>query len=164
MKLALIDKTISELEASITTAEDELIQEVLLILDRRLFSTEAALESPCAVASYLKLKLAAEKHEAFGVVFLNAKHQPLAFEILFRGSIDCAAIYPRQVVKRALAHNAAAVIISHNHPSGCTKPSSADITLTTRMKDALSLVDVRLVDHFIVGSGKPLSFAERGLI
>jgi DNA repair protein RadC len=164
MKLALIDKNISEVETSIAAIEDELIQEALQILDRRLFSTEAALQSPDDVASYLKLILATEEHEAFGVAFLNAKHQPLAFEILFRGSIDCAAVYPRQVVKRALAHNAAAVIISHNHPSGCTEPSNADLNLTERIRDSLRLVDVRLVDHFIVGSGKPLSFAERGLI
>ncbi|RMQ98656.1 putative DNA repair protein [Pseudomonas savastanoi pv. glycinea] len=164
MKLHSINEAIADMDSIARSIEDEMIQDALEILDHRLFTHETALESPPDVASYLKLKLAAEEHEAFAVVFLNAKHQPLVFEILFRGSIDCAAIYPRQVVKRALAHNAAAVIISHNHPSGCTEPSSADITLTTRVRDALSLVDVRLVDHFIVGSGKPLSFAERGLI
>ena len=88
----------------------------------------------------------------------------MAFEILFRGTIDTATIHPRQLIKRAMAHNAAAVIISHNHPSGCTEPSSADIAITKRIREALTLLDVRLIDHFIVGSGTPLSFAERGLI
>lgn len=155
---------ITDIHTHKTTAENELIQQALEILDRRLFTREPSLESPKTVASYLKLKLAAEEHEAFAVVFLDSKHRPIAFEILFRGSIDYATIYPRQIVKRAMAHNAAAIIISHNHPSGCTEPSSADITITKRIREALTLIDVRLLDHFIVGSGTPLSFAERGLL
>lgn len=164
MKLHMIDEAITDLAATAVTIENEMIQEALDILDRRLFTTDQPLTSPRDVAAYLKLQLAAEAHEAFGVIFLNAKHQPLAFEVLFRGSVDCATIHPRQIVKRALAHNAAAMIISHNHPSGCTEPSKADISLTERIKESLRLVDVRLIDHFVVGSGKPLSFAERGLI
>lgn len=164
MKLHMIDEAITDLAATAITIENEMIQEALDILDRRLFTSAFPLVCPGDVAAYLKLKLAAEAHEAFGVIFLNAKHQPLAFEILFRGSVDCATIHPRQIFKRALAHNAAAMIISHNHPSGCTEPSNADISLTERIKESLRLVDVRLIDHFVVGSGKPLSFAEKGLL
>lgn len=154
----------THIKAANTDREDCIIQQAFEILDRRLFTREPALHSPDAVASYLKLKLAAEEHEVFAAVFLDARLQPLTFEILFTGTVDAATVYPRQVVKRALTHNAAAVVISHNHPSGCSEPSSADIRLTRRIQEALKLVDVRLVDHFIVGSGRPLSFAERGIL
>lgn len=164
MNLPMIDDAIAEVMTSITTLENEMIQEALDILDRRLFTTHPVLDSATAVAPYLKLKLAAEEHEVFAAVFLNAKHQPLAFEVLFKGTIDTATVHPRQLVKRAMAHNAAALIISHNHPSGCREPSLADINLTKRLKEALQLIDVRLLDHFIVGSGMPYSLAERGLI
>ncbi|MCY1404001.1 hypothetical protein D9M71_191980 [compost metagenome] len=98
----------------------------------------------------------------FACLFLDSRHRVLAFEVLFHGSIDGASVYPRQVVKRALAHNAAALILTHNHPSGVAEPSQADRALTQRMKDALALVDVRVLDHFIVGDGEPLSMAEHG--
>lgn len=107
------------------------------------------------MAAYLKLQLAQQEHEVFGVIFLDAKHRVLAFEILFYGSIDGASVYPRQVVKRSLAHNAGAAILVHNHPSGCTKPSQADRLLTARLKETLALVEVRVLDHFIVGEGRP---------
>ena len=98
----------------------------------------------------------------FGCLFLDTRHRMLAFEVLFRGSIDSASVYPRQVVKRALAHNAAAVIFCHNHPSGISEPSQADRTLTRRLIQALDLIEVRVLDHFIVGDGQPLSMVERG--
>lgn len=123
---------------------------------------DSALESPQAVRDYLKAQLRHEPHEVFGCLFLDAKHRALAFEVLFRGSIDSASVYPRQVVKRALANNAAAVILTHNHPSGVSEPSQADRVLTQRLKDALALVEVRVLDHFIVGDGEPLSMAELG--
>jgi DNA repair protein RadC len=123
---------------------------------------ESALESPQAVRDYLKALLRHEPHEVFGCLFLDAKHRVLAFEALFHGSIDSASVYPRQVVKRALAHNAAALILTHNHPSGVAEPSQADRVLTQHLKDALALVDVRVLDHFIVGDGEPLSMAELG--
>lgn len=123
---------------------------------------DSALESPQAVRDYLKAQLRHEPHEVFGCLFLDSKHRVLAYEALFRGTIDGASIYPRQVVKRALAHNAAALILTHNHPSGIAEPSQADRVLTERIKDALALVDVRVLDHFIVGDGEPLSMAERG--
>lgn len=123
---------------------------------------DSALESPQAVRDYLKARLRHEPHEVFGCLFLDSKHRVLAFEILFQGSIDGASVYPRQVVKRALAHNAAAAILTHNHPSGVAEPSQADRVLTQRLKEALALVEVRVLDHFIVGDGEPLSMAEYG--
>lgn len=123
---------------------------------------DSALESPQVVRDYLKSLLRHEPHEAFGCLFLDSRHRMLAFEVLFRGSIDSASVYPRQVVKRALAHNAAAVIFCHNHPSGISDPSQADHTLTKRLIQALDLIEVRVLDHFIVGDGQPLSMVERG--
>lgn len=123
---------------------------------------DSALESPQAVRDYLKSLLRHEPHEVFGCLFMDSKHRMLAFEVLFRGSIDSASVYPRQVVKRALAHNAAAVIFCHNHPSGITEPSEADRTLTQRLIEALELIEVRTLDHFIVGDGEPFSMVEHG--
>lgn len=123
---------------------------------------ESALESPQAVRDYLKARLRHEPHEVFGCLFLDAKHRVIEFEALFHGSIDGASVYPRQVVKRALAHNAAAAILVHNHPSGVAEPSQADRLLTGRLKEALALIEVRVLDHFIVGDGEPLSLAEYG--
>ena len=123
---------------------------------------DGALESPQAVRDYLKARLRHEPHEVFACLFLDAKHRVLAFEVLFQGSIESASVYPRQVVKRAMAHNAAAAILSHNHPSGVAEPSQADRVLTQRLVEALALVDVRVLDHFIVGDGEPLSLAEYG--
>ena len=123
---------------------------------------ESALESPQAVRDFLKAKLRHELHEVFACLFLDTKHRVLAFEVLFYGTIDGASVYPRQVVKRALANNAAALILTHNHPSGVAEPSQADKILTERLKEALALVDVRVLDHFIVGDGEPLSMVEDG--
>ncbi|MFS2160656.1 DNA repair protein RadC [Pseudomonas sp. Pseusp122] len=163
MNLPLIDQTLDEAKTT-TAVENEIIQEAMQILDRRLFTRDAEIPSSEAAASYLKFKLASEENEVFAVIFLDTKHQTLAFEVLFQGTVDSAVIYPRQIVRRALAHNAAAAIISHNHPSGSSEPSMADIALTRRIKEALQLINVRLVDHFIVGSGIPLSMAEKGLV
>jgi DNA repair protein RadC len=123
---------------------------------------DSVMESPLAVRDYLKAMLRHEPHEVFGCLFLDSKHRVLAFEALFRGSIDSTSVYPRQVVKRALAHNAAALILCHNHPSGNTSPSQADRMLTKRLQEALDLIDVRVLDHFIIGDGDPLSMAEYG--
>lgn len=143
------------------------LQAVLEMARRHLaerLKRDSALESPQAVRDYLKAMIRHEPHEVFGCLFLDAKHRVLAFEVLFHGSIDSASVYPRQVVKRALAHNAAALILTHNHPSGIAEPSQADQVLTRRLRDALALVDVRVLDHFIVGDGEPLSMAEQGWI
>ncbi|MFC6840270.1 RadC family protein [Xanthomonas theicola] len=115
-----------------------------------------------AAGRYFSQRLRARPHEVFAVLFLDTKHRSLAFEELFQGTLDSAEVYPREVVRRALAHNAAAVIIGHNHPSGNPEPSPADRAVTDRLKQALGLVDVRLLDHFIVGDGLPVSMAARG--
>jgi DNA repair protein RadC len=123
-----------------------------------------ALSSPQAVRDYLRLRLQALEHEVFMGVFLDAQNRLLAVEELFRGTLTQTSVYPREIVKRALSHNAAAVIFAHNHPSGIAEPSRADEMLTQTLKQALALVDVKVLDHFIVGSGAALSFAERGLL
>ncbi len=122
------------------------------------------LTSPLAARTYLHACLRDRPHEVFCCLYLDAKHRILQFEELFRGTIDGAAVYPREVVKAALARNAAAVIVAHNHPSGVAEPSAADTALTRRLKDALALVEVRLLDHIVVGDGATVSLSERGLI
>lgn len=124
----------------------------------------SALNSPQAVRDYLRLKLQDRPHEVFVGVFLDAQNRVLAVEELFRGTLTQTSVYPREVVKRALHHNAAAVIFAHNHPSGVAEPSRADEALTHALKQALALVDVRVLDHFVVGAGSATSFAERGLL
>jgi DNA repair protein RadC len=124
-----------------------------------------ALASPQAVRDWLRLSLGNLPHEVFVALWLDAQNRLIASEELFRGSLTQTSVYPREVVKRALAHNAGAVILAHNHPSGLAEPSRADEVLTSSLKQALALVDVKLLDHFIVtGGAAPLSFAERGLI
>lgn len=120
-------------------------------------------DQPSAVKAFLSDKLRAVEHELFACLFLDQRHRLIAYEELFRGSIDGASVYPREVVRRAMAHNAAALILAHNHPSGVTDPSEADRRITTRIKDALNLIDVRVLDHVIVGENT-CSFSERGLL
>ena len=123
-----------------------------------------AFDSPQAVRDYLQLQLAAREHEVFAVLFLDAQHHLLRFDEMFRGTLTQTSVYPREVVRRALALNAGAVILAHNHPSGVAEPSRADEFLTQSLKSALALVDVRVLDHFVVGKGQIVSFAERGLL
>lgn len=123
------------------------------------------LSSPQAVRDWLRLSLGSLAHEVFFALWLDAQNRLLLTEELFRGTLTQTSVYPREVVKKALANNAGAVILAHNHPSGLAEPSSADITLTATLKQALGLIDVKVLDHFVVVSGgAPLSFAERGLI
>ncbi len=124
----------------------------------------SALNSPSAVRDYLRLLLNGREHEVFVVVFLDAQHRVIASEEMFRGTLTQTSVYPREVVKAALRHNAAALIFAHNHPSGVPEPSQSDRLLTDALKQALALVDVRVLDHFIVAGSQVLSFAERGLI
>lgn len=124
--------------------------------------TGETLSSPQAVRHYLQLLLARRPYESFAVLFLDVKNRLIAAEELFRGTLTHASVYPREVVKTALAHNAAAVILAHNHPSGTPEPSAADRTLTQTLKQALALVDVRLLDHFVVAGTQIYSFAEHG--
>ncbi|MDT7836641.1 RadC family protein [Aquabacterium sp. OR-4] len=121
-------------------------------------------ESPQAVKDYLQLQLGHLAHEVFAVLFLDTQHRLIRLEELFRGSLSQTSVYPREVVKRALALNAGAVILAHNHPSGVAEPSRADEFLTQTLKSALALVDVRVLDHLVVGRGAVASFAERGLL
>ena len=123
-----------------------------------------ALNSPHAVRDYLRLKLQGRPHEVFASVFLDAQNRVLAVEELFRGTLTQTSVYPREVVKRALHYNAAALIFAHNHPSGIAEPSRADEMLTIALKQALALIDVKVLDHFVVGGDSAMSFAERGLL
>lgn len=126
--------------------------------------TGSALNSPAAVRDYLRLALGAREHEVFAVLFVDAQHRVIRCEELFRGTLTQTSVYPREIVKAALGANAAAVIFAHNHPSGVAQPSQADELLTRQLKQALALVDIRVLDHFIVAGGQCLSFAERGLL
>ena len=123
-----------------------------------------AMNSPKSVRDYLRLSLEGKKHEIFVGIFLDAQNRAIATEELFNGTLTQTSVYPREVVKRALYHNAAAMIFAHNHPSGVAEPSQADEILTQSLKQALALVDVKVLDHFIIGGGTAMSFAERGLI
>jgi len=129
----------------------------------RLESGEA-MTSPELAQQYLISQLRHLGHEVFACLFMNNQNQVLAFEPLFRGTIDAANVYPREVVKRALEHNAAAVIFAHNHPSGIAEPSRSDELITDKLKQALALIDVRVLDHFVIGNGETVSLAERGLL
>ncbi len=122
------------------------------------------LSSPQQVKDYLRLQLAHEDHEVFAVMFLDVQNQLLQFEKMFRGTLSQTSVYPREIVKRALAVQASAVILAHNHPSGVAEPSRADEFLTQTLKQALQLIDVRVIDHLVVGGDQAISFAERGLL
>jgi len=123
-----------------------------------------ALSSSLDTKEYLQSRLRDRKEEVFCCLFLDNRHRILAFEELFNGTLNGATVYPREVVKRALEHNAAALIFAHNHPSGIAEPSHADKLLTTRLKEALALVDIRVLDHLVVGDGEVVSFSEQGLL
>lgn len=123
-----------------------------------------SLGNPRDSGDYLRARLRHLPYEVFGCLYLDNRHRVLAFEELFRGTVDGASVHPREVVRRCLAHNAAAVIFAHNHPSGVAEPSQADRDITAELQRALALIEVRVLDHFIVGSGQPLSLAERGML
>ena len=121
-----------------------------------------ALTSPAHTSQFLCARLRSRPHEVFACLFLDNRHRVISFEEMFRGTIDGASVHPREVAKRALELNAAALIAAHNHPSGVAEPSRSDRAITSRLRDALALVDVRLLDHFVIGDGEVVSFAERG--
>ncbi len=141
---------------------------VVLELGRRTafetLSRGDVLSSPGKVREFLSLQLAGLEHEVFAAIFLDNRHRVLQYQPLFTGTIDGASVHPREVVKRCLSANAAAIIFAHNHPSGVAEPSEADIAITRKLRDALSLVDVRVLDHLIIGQGVQTSLAERGVI
>lgn len=142
---------------------NDIIEQALQILEGRAMKGDN-LSSPKAVRDYLRLKLEGKEHEVFMAVWLTAQHQVIAFDEMFQGSLTQTSVYPREVVKAGLRHNAAAVIFAHNHPSGIAEPSHADELLTRTLRTALALVDIQVLDHFIVANGRSLSFAERGLL
>ena len=144
------------------TAE-QILEAARHVIDQKM-QRGASFSSPAAVKQYLQAKLAGLECEVFTVLFLDTRHRLIEYAEMFRGTIDGASVYPREVVKQALRLNAAAVIVSHNHPSGNPEPSTADRALTQRLKDALALVDVRILDHIIIAGMSTVSFAERGLI
>lgn len=123
-----------------------------------------ALISPRESAAFLKARMESRPYEVFSVLFLDNRHRVLAYEEMFRGTLDGASVHPREVVRAALTHNAAAVIFAHNHPSGVAEPSAADRNITRQLRDALQLIGVRVLDHLVIGAGEPTSMAARGLI
>jgi len=142
---------------------DQILEAARQAIERKM-QRGASFTSPAAVKEYLRAKLAGFEHEVFAVLFLDTRHRLIEYTEMFQGTIDSAEVHPREVVKAALRHNAAAVIVSHNHPSGNPEPSAADQALTQQLREALGLVDVRVLDHVIVAGNATASFAERGLI
>ena len=149
------------------THDDAIIAEALSILERRLSDSKSrtnVFTSPGSVVHYLNLSLSDRPQEVFTVLFLDNRHKLIKAEEMFYGTIDGASVHPREVLRRALELRSAAVIFAHNHPSGEATPSQADFRITQKLKDALAMIDVRVLDHFIVGNGQPYSFAEHGTL
>ena len=158
------DAPVYKLENVEKHSDDEVINHALNILESRMNKPIMKVDCPNDGINFLKLKLAPLEHEVFAVMFLDNRHQLIKYEEMFRGTIDGASVYPREVIKRALQLNAAALIIAHNHPSGIPEPSKADETITIRLKDACGLVQIRLLDHIVVGGMDIVSLAERGIL
>lgn len=151
-------------DTHVLNEEDRLIDLAIRILNERLFERGPLLANPTDVQRFLQLRLMPENRELFAVLLLDAGHRVLAFEVLSHGSLTRATVYPREIIQRAFAYNAAALIIAHNNPSGRTEPSPADRALTRSLSDLLGQLDLRLLDHFVIGQGEAFSFAEAGLI
>jgi len=142
-----------------------ILQAAMRVLEERSrFGVGLTLTTPSACSSYFRMRLNGLEHEEFHVAYLDAQNQLIDVESLFRGTLSQTSVYPREIVKRALAHNAAAVIFAHNHPSGVAEPSRSDEALTAALRQALALVDVKVLDHFVIGRESAMSFAERGLL
>jgi DNA repair protein RadC len=144
--------------------ERALIQQAIACLEARYHVRQEALTSPQDTRDYLKLRLAGVPYEVFAILLLDNRHRVIQYRELFRGTIDGASVHPREVVRLVLGTNAAAVILAHNHPSGVAEPSQADLRITQRLQEALALIEVRVLDHIVIGEGEGASFAERGLI
>jgi DNA repair protein RadC len=140
------------------------VTEALRWLESKLSRKDVCFNSPQAVKDYCRLRLGANEQEVFAILFLDSQHRLIACEEMFRGTLTQTSVYPREIVKRALALNAGAVICTHNHPSGLAEPSRADEYLTASLKTALALIDVRILDHIVVSALESVSFAEKGLI
>jgi len=164
---SLLDTPVAVLRARPGIGDARLAQLLAALeLGRRYLAEELvrehSLTRPEDAGRFLLAKLRRYPHEVFACLFLDNKHRVLAFEEMFRGTIDGAAVYPREVVRRSLEHNAAALILAHNHPSGVAEPSEADRSITRRLVEALGLVDIRVLDHLVIGDGSWVSLAERG--
>lgn len=144
--------------------ENQIIESALTILESRLQKTEGSISSPQDARNYVSLKLADRKQEVFAIMFLNNRHQIIEFREMFHGTIDTAAVYPREILRAVIETNSAAVVLAHNHPSGMSDPSEADIRLTKHIVAALELINARVLDHLIVGGMDVTSMAERGQI
>ncbi|AVF18312.1 DNA repair protein RadC [Enterobacter hormaechei] len=160
----MMEQSLTPLAPVLPLSAQRTVQHALALLDRHLRETGVAFTSTQAARDWLKLKMAGLEREEFMVLYLNQQNQLLAHETLFTGTINSTEVHPREVVKRALYFNAAAVLFAHNHPSGDTTPSQADKAVTQRLVQALQLVDIRVPDHLIVGGTQILSFAEHGLL
>lgn len=157
-----MEKTLPSFAYSLPASEQHTIRKALSLLERQLRETGISFTSSEAVRDWLRLHLAREEREVFSLLLLDNQHCLISYEILHKGTINHTEVHPREVVKSALKQNAAAIIIAHCHPSGYAEPSGADRRLTTRLHDALNLVDIRLLDHLVVGGKDVVSFAERG--
>jgi DNA repair protein RadC len=162
MTQALEDRRYSN-QSIFTPGQEATIRQAISILETRLKNKEVY-SNPSEVKDLCRLKIGHMRDEYFCCLFLSAQHHLIAFERLFRGTVDGASVHPRVVVRRALELNAAAIIFTHNHPSGVSEPSSADIRMTSRLKEALALVDVRVIDHVVAGTSESTSMAEQGLL
>jgi len=165
MHAFILNEATGDYDINCPVTGDEIIEMAdHLLIERLTRPSDKCFQNPDDVKTYLKLHLAHYKSEVFAVLFLNNRHHMLSFDEMFQGTIDGASVHPREVVRRALEHNAAAVILAHNHPSGVAEPSQADRRITDRLRDALALIDVRVIDHIVVGVDEAVSFAERGLV
>jgi len=144
--------------------QEKVISQGIAILTSVYQREDLMATNPSQVKAFCQLQLAALEHEVFGVLFLDSQHRLMVFSEMFRGTIDGASVYPREVAKAALQINAAAAIFTHNHPSGIPEPSQADIRITERLIEALNLLDIRVLDHIVVAGDQAVSFAERGLL
>lgn len=154
-----------EVSGTLIDADREVLARAEAILQARMMRESDALLNPTSVIEFLKVRLGALVREEFHAIWLDTRHRALAVDCLFLGSIDGASIHPREVVRAAIKHNAAAVIFAHNHPSGVTEPSEADRLITRRLCETLSLIEVRVLDHFVIGgNAKPASLAARGWV
>lgn len=149
---------------ALSPADRNLVAKAIRCLEAVYLTKADCLTSPDATRDYLKLRLYGLPYEVFACLFLDTRHRVLRYEELFKGTIDGASVHPREVVRRVIETGAGAVIFAHNHPSGVAEPSQADLRITQRLRDALMLIDVRVLDHLIVGDGVANSLAERGLI
>lgn len=150
--------------ALLEAEKQTVVRLALSVIEEQFYSSDDVMDSPEVVKRFLVLKLAQERREVFAVLYMDSQHKVLAYEPLFFGTLNSCSVYPREVVRRFLEHNAHAVIFAHNHPSGEPEPSCADKAITKRLVDGLGLVDGKVLDHIIVGGASTVSFAEQGLI